>query len=162
MTGFALASALGGLATTGEMLFAARALQVPSARCSPRRAGAAHRSLHRGHRAGQGLRRVRRDRRRWIGRRPAARRVLTEYANWRWCLLVNIPVAAIAIAFALPLVPESRAHGNTRYDVPGAVVVTAGLVSWSTASPRPPRTAGTPPRRSVSSPRAWCCSAPSW
>lgn len=55
--------------------------------------------------------------------------MLTEYADWRWCLLVNIPVAAIAIALALPLVPESRAHGNTRYDVPGAIVVTAGLVS---------------------------------
>lgn len=55
--------------------------------------------------------------------------VLTEYANWRWCLLVNIPIAAVALFAAIPLVPESRAHGNTRYDIPGAVVVTAGLVS---------------------------------
>ena len=55
--------------------------------------------------------------------------VLTEYADWRWCLLVNIPIAAVALAAAVPLVPESRAHGDTRYDVPGAVVVTAGLVS---------------------------------
>jgi EmrB/QacA subfamily drug resistance transporter len=55
--------------------------------------------------------------------------VLTEYANWRWCLLVNIPIALIAVALAVPLVSESRAHGDTRYDVPGAAVVTAGLVS---------------------------------
>jgi MFS family permease len=55
--------------------------------------------------------------------------VLTEYANWRWCLLVNIPIAALAVAAAVPLVNESRAHGDTRYDVPGAVVVTAGLTS---------------------------------
>ncbi|MGI5244286.1 MFS transporter [Dactylosporangium sp. CA-139066] len=53
--------------------------------------------------------------------------VLTEYANWRWCLLVNIPVAVIAIALALPVVPESRAHGNTKYDIPGAILATLGL-----------------------------------
>jgi EmrB/QacA subfamily drug resistance transporter len=55
--------------------------------------------------------------------------VLTEYANWRWCLLVNIPIAALALALAIPLVPESRASGDTKYDVPGAVVVTLGLTS---------------------------------
>ena len=54
--------------------------------------------------------------------------VLTEYASWRWCLLVNIPVALIAVAFAIPLVRESRAQGDRRYDIPGAVLVTAGLV----------------------------------
>ena len=55
--------------------------------------------------------------------------VLTEYANWRWCLLVNIPIALIALALAIPLVPESRAGGNTKYDIPGAVVITLGLTS---------------------------------
>ena len=30
---------------------------------------------------------------------------------------------------AVPIVRESRAHGNTSYDIPGAVTVTAGLVS---------------------------------
>jgi EmrB/QacA subfamily drug resistance transporter len=55
--------------------------------------------------------------------------VLTEYANWRWCLLVNIPIALVALALAIPLVPESKADGDTRYDVPGAVVVTLGLTS---------------------------------
>ncbi|HEX2773375.1 MAG TPA: MFS transporter, partial [Micromonosporaceae bacterium] len=55
--------------------------------------------------------------------------VLTEYADWRWCLLVNIPIALLAWLAAVRLVPESRAQGNTRYDVPGAVLVTLGLVS---------------------------------
>ena len=55
--------------------------------------------------------------------------VLTEYASWRWCLLVNIPIALAALALAIPLVPESKAHGDTSYDVPGAVVVTLGLTS---------------------------------
>src|SRR4029079_2924879 len=54
---------------------------------------------------------------------------LTEYADWRWCLLVNIPVALIELPFALRLVPESKAHGDTRYDIPGAVLVTLGLIS---------------------------------
>ncbi|MEU1396634.1 MFS transporter [Micromonospora zamorensis] len=130
MTGFALASALGGLATTGGMLFAARALQgafgallAPAAlalltvlftEATERAKAFAVYGAIAGGGSAVGL---------LLGG------VLTEYADWRWCLLVNIPVAAIAIALALPLVPESRAQGNTRYDVPGAIVVTAGLVS---------------------------------
>jgi MFS family permease len=55
--------------------------------------------------------------------------VLTEYANWRWCLLVNVPVVAVAIIAALLVVKESKAHGDTRYDLPGAVLVALGLGS---------------------------------
>ena len=47
--------------------------------------------------------------------------VLTEYADWRWCFWVNLPVAVIAIALAIPIVPESKAPGDTSYDIPGAV-----------------------------------------
>jgi EmrB/QacA subfamily drug resistance transporter len=53
--------------------------------------------------------------------------LLTQYATWRWCLLVNIPIALIAFAAALPLVRESRAQGDTRYDIFGALLATAGL-----------------------------------
>ncbi|MDG6109321.1 MFS transporter [Dactylosporangium aurantiacum] len=53
--------------------------------------------------------------------------VLTDYAHWRWCLLVNIPVALVAVALAVRVVPESRAQGNTKYDIPGAVLATLGL-----------------------------------
>ncbi|MGW1059188.1 MFS transporter [Micromonospora rubida] len=130
MAGFALASALGGLAQSGGLLFAARALQgafgallAPAALAlltvlftetkERAKAFAVYGAISGGG-AAVGL---------LLGG------VLTEYANWRWCLLVNIPVAIIAIIAAIPLVPESRAHGDTRYDVPGAVVVTAGLVS---------------------------------
>jgi EmrB/QacA subfamily drug resistance transporter len=55
--------------------------------------------------------------------------VLTEYLNWRWCLFVNIFIAAIAFAMAVPIVKESKAEGNTKYDIPGAVLATGGLVS---------------------------------
>jgi len=55
--------------------------------------------------------------------------VLTEYASWRWCLLVNVPIAIVAISAAIPIITESKAHGNTRYDVPGAILVALGLGS---------------------------------
>ena len=55
--------------------------------------------------------------------------VLTEYASWRWCLGVNVPVALIVAAAAVPLVHESKAHGDTRYDVPGVLLATIGLFS---------------------------------
>jgi MFS family permease len=44
--------------------------------------------------------------------------VLTEYADWRWCSWVNLPVAIVAIVASIPIVPESRAPGDTRYDIP--------------------------------------------
>jgi EmrB/QacA subfamily drug resistance transporter len=55
--------------------------------------------------------------------------VLTEYADWRWCFWVNVPVAIVAIVAAIPFVPESRAPGDSTYDVPGAILVTLGLTS---------------------------------
>jgi EmrB/QacA subfamily drug resistance transporter len=55
--------------------------------------------------------------------------ILTEYASWRWCLFVNIPIALIAAALAVPFVHESKATGDTRYDIPGAVTATLGLVA---------------------------------
>ena len=55
--------------------------------------------------------------------------VLTEFASWRWCLLVNVPIAILAALAATAVVRESRAHGNTSYDIPGAVSVTGGLVA---------------------------------
>lgn len=55
--------------------------------------------------------------------------VLTEYASWRWCLGVNVPIALIAAAFAVFEVHESKAHGDTSYDIPGAILSTLGLVT---------------------------------
>jgi EmrB/QacA subfamily drug resistance transporter len=54
---------------------------------------------------------------------------LTEYASWRWTLLVNSPIALIVAAAAVPLLRESRAEGDRRYDLPGAVLASAALVS---------------------------------
>ena len=56
--------------------------------------------------------------------------VLTEYASWRWCLGVNVPIA-LAPRRSAPAVSCTRARrtGNTKYDIPGAVLATLGLVS---------------------------------
>ncbi|MCW2601454.1 MAG: drug resistance transporter, EmrB/QacA subfamily [Frankiales bacterium] len=55
--------------------------------------------------------------------------VLTEYASWRWVLFVNVPIAAVAIFGALSFVPESKDERAKGFDVPGAVLVTGGLMT---------------------------------
>jgi EmrB/QacA subfamily drug resistance transporter len=52
---------------------------------------------------------------------------LTEFADWRWCLLVNIFFVVIGTVGGLVFLRESRVDGENRYDVLGAVTVTAGL-----------------------------------
>ena len=54
---------------------------------------------------------------------------MTEYASWRWCLGVNVPIAIAAAALALRFVHESKAAGDNTYDIPGVVTATAGLFS---------------------------------
>ncbi|WP_329177560.1 DHA2 family efflux MFS transporter permease subunit [Streptomyces decoyicus] len=53
--------------------------------------------------------------------------VLTEYLSWRWVLLINVPVGALVLAGAALWLTESRQGAVRRLDVPGAVLVTAGL-----------------------------------
>ena len=56
--------------------------------------------------------------------------VLTSGLGWEWVLLVNVPVALAAAAFASRLFDESRStDGGRRVDVAGAVTVTAGTVA---------------------------------
>ena len=55
--------------------------------------------------------------------------VLTEYASWRWVLFVNVPIAAVAVVGAARFVPESRDERARGFDVPGAVLVTGGLIA---------------------------------
>ncbi|WP_245161135.1 MFS transporter [Blastococcus sp. CT_GayMR16] len=128
--GFAVASALGGLAQNEAMLFGARALQGAfGALLAPAslalitvlftdtkeraKAFAVYGAI-----AGGGSA---------IGLLLGG--VLTEYADWRWCFWVNLPVAIFAIVAAIPIVPESKAPGDTSYDIPGAVLITLGLAS---------------------------------
>lgn len=130
LIGFAAASALGGAAQNAGMLFGARALQgafaallAPAALSlitvtftEPRERAKAFGVY--GAISGGGAA---------IGLILGG--VLTEYASWRWCLFVNVPIAIFAALAALPTVHESRADGDRHYDIPGAITVTAGLVA---------------------------------
>src|SRR5579875_2088604 len=55
--------------------------------------------------------------------------LLTQYASWRWTLLINTPIAVIAAVAALRVVRESKAEGDRHYDFPGAALVTGGLLA---------------------------------
>ncbi len=129
LLGFAAASALGGAAQAGWMLFSARALQgvfaamlAPAAlslltvtfREAKERAKAfAVFGAIAGGGAAVGL---------LLGG------LLTEYASWRWCLLVNIPIAILAFIGSTIFLKESKNEARgTHYDIPGAILVTAGL-----------------------------------
>ncbi|HVV76509.1 MAG TPA: MFS transporter [Mycobacteriales bacterium] len=126
--GFAGASALGGAAQSGAMLFGARAIQgVFAALLAPAvlslvtttfteareraKAFAVYGAISG---AGGALGLI-------LGG------ALTQYLSWRWTLLVNTPIA-IAVAFAaFPLLKESRADGDRHLDLPGTIAVTGGL-----------------------------------
>jgi EmrB/QacA subfamily drug resistance transporter len=130
LLGFAFASALGGAASNFELLLASRALQglfaalmAPAALSlitvtftEPSERAKAFGVY--GGIAGGGAA---------IGLIMGG--VLTEYASWRWTLLVNVPIALATAFFATRVVSESKAPGTANYDIPGTVAITAGLVS---------------------------------
>jgi EmrB/QacA subfamily drug resistance transporter len=130
LIGFAAASALGGFATNQGLLFAARGLQGAfAALLAPASLALINVTFT-----------VPKERARAFGVYGAisgggaaigliAGGTLTEFANWRWCLFVNVPIAAIAVLLALPNLHESKSSGEHTYDIPGAVTVTLGLVS---------------------------------
>jgi len=129
LIGFAAASAIGGLAPDAVLLFAARAVQgsfaalmAPAALSllsvtftDPAERAKAFGVY--GAIAGGGLA---------IGLIGGG--VLTEFASWRWCLLVNTPIAAVAAIAGAVLITESRVGERGRYDLPGAISGTVGLV----------------------------------
>ncbi len=49
--------------------------------------------------------------------------------SWRWVLLINVPVGAVVLAGAARWLVESRAGDGRRLDLPGALLVTAGLAT---------------------------------
>ncbi|GAA2163803.1 MFS transporter [Actinomadura napierensis] len=54
--------------------------------------------------------------------------VLTEYAGWRWVMLVNLPFVALTLAFVpAGVAAHARTGPRERMDVPGAVLATAGF-----------------------------------
>ena len=54
--------------------------------------------------------------------------VLTDLLSWQWIFFVNVPVGLAALAITPLLISESRDANARSFDVPGAVLVTSGLV----------------------------------
>lgn len=126
--GFAAVSAVGGLASSGGVLVASRVLQggfaallMPSALAliAVTFTGPKERALALSvfsAVAGGGLA---------LGLIMGG--VLTQYLNWRWCLLVNIPIGTAAALASYVTMAESRSGRRGGYDLPGALLSTAGV-----------------------------------
>src|SRR5579871_1860545 len=133
-TWFALASLLCGLAPNIETLIAARLLEgVGGALLTPGSLAILQASFREADRApAVGA---------WSGLGGVAGALgpfiggaLVDGPGWRWAFLINLPVAAIAIACALTAVPESKdPHAARALDVPGAALGAAALAAGTWA-----------------------------
>ncbi|MFF3953502.1 MFS transporter [Streptomyces sp. NPDC001890] len=124
-----LSSALGGLATSPEVLLVARVLQgLATAAVTP--AGLA--LLTTAFKEGP-------LRERALGLNGALMSagftagailggLLTDLLSWRWAFFINVPVAVLVVALAPAVITDSRPAARPRLDVPGAVTVTGGLL----------------------------------
>ncbi|MFF3511973.1 MFS transporter [Streptomyces sp. NPDC002573] len=131
LTGFAAASALGGAAQSGAMMFGARALQgafgallAPAALSllavmftdAKERAKAF--GIYGAIAGGGGA----------VGLILGG--FLTEYLDWRWTFFVNVPFAIVAAAGAYFVIREPEGGRNrSPLDIPGVILSTLGLVS---------------------------------
>jgi EmrB/QacA subfamily drug resistance transporter len=53
---------------------------------------------------------------------------LIDSVSWRWVFVINLPIAAAAVAIAMRHVPESRdEHAGAHLDVAGSALLTVGL-----------------------------------
>ena len=128
LIGFAVASAIGGAASSFGILVVARALQgafgavlAPSALGTlvstfrdPRERGRAFGVFGSVAAGGGGIGLI-------LGG------LLTQYLSWRYCLYVNLIFAAIAVAGALAYISSARPADRPRMDWPGTVLACAGL-----------------------------------
>jgi EmrB/QacA subfamily drug resistance transporter len=130
LTGFAVASVVGGLAVGPVMLPLARAGQgVFAAMLAPSGLALLNAAFTDG-----------RERARAFGIFGAAvgsgqavgmvlGGVLTEFGSWRWCLLVNVPIVLAILVPAIRLLAPDTGGGSARLDLPGAVTGTLGVAA---------------------------------
>lgn len=126
---FGLCSLAGGLAQAPWQLIAARAGQgLGAAAAAPAALGMLTTTFPEGPRRVRALGV-------WSGVNAAggalgvlAGGLLTAYAGWRWVMLINLPIVAVAFALVLAGVPaEARPDRRERLDVLGAVLATGGV-----------------------------------
>ncbi|MGW4070523.1 MFS transporter [Nocardia grenadensis] len=54
--------------------------------------------------------------------------VLTDFVDWRWVFLINIPIVAVAVVTAVAGIAGVRDGARPRLDVLGALLVTSGMI----------------------------------
>jgi EmrB/QacA subfamily drug resistance transporter len=126
---FTLASLAGGLATSGGLLLAARALQgAGGAMASPAVLALIVTSFPEG-----------RERTRALGIYMGVITggsslglvlggVITEWLSWRWVLFINVPIGLAVVAVA-PLFVAETPRQPGRFDLAGALTATAGVTA---------------------------------
>jgi MFS family permease len=55
--------------------------------------------------------------------------VLTDLMSWRWAFLINVPIAAVVVAVAPFVLRDTSSPDRNRLDLPGAALVTSGLLA---------------------------------
>ncbi len=126
---FAVASLLGGVATSQGWLIAARAVQgIGAAIASPTALALVATTFDEGaerHRAMAVYAAM-------TGAGGALGLVLggllVETASWRWVFFVNVPIGALLLLLAPIVLPKVDGHGG-RLDVPGALAVSGGMAA---------------------------------
>ncbi len=53
--------------------------------------------------------------------------VLTDYASWRWCFYINVPIAVVTVAMAARTIPVVRAKVRPIVDYLGIALVALGV-----------------------------------
>lgn len=126
---FSVASLVGGFATSGGFLLAARAGQgVGGALAAPSALALLTTMFAEG-----------RERMRALGLYTAVSiggsavglvvgGMLTEWASWRWVLFVNVPIGLAVLVLGSTVLPETPRHEG-RFDLAGAVTSTLGIGS---------------------------------
>ena len=126
---FSVASLAGGLAPTSTVLIIARAVQglggAMMAACSLAIITATFRAGAERHRA-IAL---------WGAMNGAGGAIgvllsgmITQWASWRWVLLINVPVGIVTLLVAIRFLAEHRSGRRRSFDLPGALVLTIGQV----------------------------------
>jgi EmrB/QacA subfamily drug resistance transporter len=123
---FTLFSLADGLSQSGTMLIVLRGLQgLSAAFMSPAALSIVLVNYNEGHERNVALSV-------WgaVASGGAAVGVLTQYLGWRWNFFINVPVGIIVTVVALQILPKHESEASHRsLDLPGAVLVTGGLMT---------------------------------
>ncbi|WP_078862819.1 MFS transporter [Streptomyces sp. NRRL F-5123] len=126
---FALASLTGGLAPTSGVLLAARAVQgVGAALAAPSALALISGNFPAGRQRDRALGAVAGSYAASLALGLVAGGMLTAWASWRWVMFVTVPIAVAVLALT-PLFVDEAPRVPGRFDLPGALLSTGGMLS---------------------------------